>query len=259
MQVLPPHVGLGSGTQLALAVGRAFARWHGLDVDTVTLAQWLHRGLRSGIGIAGFDQGGLLVDGGPGADGSPAPLLARLPFPDAWRIVVVQDRTQRGLSGAAEKAAIAALPPLPRSAAAEICHNVLMRVLPGVASTDFAPFAAGITRLQQLLGEHYAPVQGGLAYASAPVARLMEWIADACAGVSPALDAEGRKLPGAAVGQSSWGPTGFAILPSQTLAEAVIAAAHAAHVVSPQLSLRVVRGLNRGAVVTDLAPLQRAG
>ena len=40
-QVLPPHAGLGSGTQLALAIGRAFTRWQGLDVDAPTLATWL--------------------------------------------------------------------------------------------------------------------------------------------------------------------------------------------------------------------------
>ncbi|MBQ1762844.1 MAG: beta-ribofuranosylaminobenzene 5'-phosphate synthase, partial [Aquincola sp.] len=53
LDVLPAHAGFGSGTQLALAVGRAFAHWHGLAVDTPTLAHWLGRGLRSGVGIAG--------------------------------------------------------------------------------------------------------------------------------------------------------------------------------------------------------------
>src|SRR5512134_876693 len=87
-QVPPAHAGLGSGTQLALAVGHAFARWQGLEIATPTLAAWLGRGQRSGIGVAGFDAGGLLLDGGPGPDGVPAPLLARQQLPDAWRIVV---------------------------------------------------------------------------------------------------------------------------------------------------------------------------
>ena len=91
LKVLPAHAGFGSGTQLALAIGRAFARWHGLEVPTITLAQWLARGLRSGVGIAGFEQGGLLLDGGPGADGTPAPLLSRVALPDAWRVVIVCD------------------------------------------------------------------------------------------------------------------------------------------------------------------------
>jgi beta-ribofuranosylaminobenzene 5'-phosphate synthase len=237
-QVLPPHAGFGSGTQLATAIGRAFAEWHGLDVSTATLAHWLGRGLRSGIGIAGFDTGGLLLDGGPGADGLPAPLLSRIPFPEDWRIIVVQDPGHRGLSGGAEKSAIAALPPLPQTVAADICHQVLMRVLPGAASEEFALFAAGITRMQQLLGEHFAPAQGGV-FTSLAVGRLMQWFADA------------SRANGAAIGQSSWGPTGFAIVPSETRAQLLVDAARAGGHVDPALEIRIVTGRNRGAVVRD--------
>ena len=176
VRVLPAHAGFGSGTQLALAVGRAFAHWHRLDVSTLTLAQWLGRGVRSGIGIAGFDHGGLLVDGGPGADGAPASVLSRIPLPAAWRVLVVQDSAHQGLSGADERDAIATLAPLPQAQAADICHQVLMRVLPGAARAEFAPFAAGISRIQQVLGEHFAPAQGGSAFTSAAVGRLIEWI-----------------------------------------------------------------------------------
>ena len=241
LRVLPAHAGFGSGTQLALAIGRAFAQWHGLDIATPALAQWLGRGARSGIGIAGFDHGGLLVDGGPGGSGgqvTSAPLLARQPLPDAWRILVVQDGAQRGLSGADERDAIATLAPLPQALAADICHQVLMRVLPGAASTEFAPFATGINHIQQLLGAHFAPAQGGSAYTSAAVGRLLDWI--------------GAADHRAAIGQSSWGPTGFAILPSQAQAEAVVEAARAANVLATGLTLTIVAGRNQGATVTDL-------
>src|SRR5687768_18056695 len=207
-EVLPAHAGFGSGTQLALAVGRAFARWQSLDVPTPTLARWLGRGRRSGVGIAGFDRGGLLVDGGPGRDGSPAPLLARHDLPEAWRILVLRDESRRGLSGAAEREAIIALTPLPRALAAELCHQVLMRVLPGVASADFADFAAGVERIQQVLGEHFAPAQSGSAWSSPAVERAVQWL---------------RSAAGAQIGtgQSSWGPTGFAFVPSAASAQAL--------------------------------------
>ena len=237
VRVLPVHSGFGSGTQLALAIGRAFARWHHLDVSTPELAQWLARGLRSGIGIAGFDQGGLLLDGGPGADGSPAPVLSRIALPAAWRVVVVQDGAHRGLSGADERQAIATLAPLPQAVAADICHQVLMRVLPGAASAEFAPFAAGITRIQQALGDHFAPAQGGSAFTSAAVGRLIDWM--------------GSTDPVCARGQSSWGPTGFAIFPSQARAQAVVDAARAANIVGASLSVRIVAGRNSGATVID--------
>jgi len=251
LRVLPAHAGFGSGTQLALAIGRAFVQWHGLAVDSATLAGWLGRGLRSGIGIAGFDQGGLLLDAGPGADGSAAPLLARLALPEAWRVLVVQDSTQQGLSGAHEKQALVALPPLPQAVAAEICHQVLMRVLAGAASADFAAFAAGLTRVQQLLGEHFAPAQGGSAYTSAAVGQLVQWLAEAHRGRAGAGQAGEEAPHGAAVGQSSWGPTGFAILPSAAAAEAAVRAVRAAGLVHAGLSLQVVRARNHGATFSQ--------
>jgi beta-ribofuranosylaminobenzene 5'-phosphate synthase len=201
-RVLPPHAGFGSGTQLALAVGRAFACLHALEIDTPTLAQWLGRGLRSGIGIAGFDSGGLLLDGGPGRDGRPARLLSRVELPAAWRVIVVLDPRARGLSGEQERAAIATLPPLPQAAAADICHQLLMRVLPGAAGDDFAAFAAGLNRVQQLLGDHFAPAQDGSAWTSPAVGRLMSFwgpqageAAARARGARPALRSCPRQRP----------------------------------------------------------------
>jgi beta-ribofuranosylaminobenzene 5'-phosphate synthase len=258
LRVLPAHAGFGSGTQLALAIGRAFAHWHRLDISTPALAQWLGRGARSGVGIAGFDHGGLLVDGGPSADGAPAPVLSRLPLPTAWRVLVVQDSACQGLSGADERNAMATLSPLPRALAADICHQVLMRVLPGAAGAEFAPFAAGINRIQQVLGGHFAAAQGGSAFTSPAVGRLLECIGGTPQGRTGAdddhLSGQGASqvaAPAAAIGQSSWGPTGFAILPSQAQAEAVVDAARAAMVVAPSLSLRIVSGRNSGASVID--------
>ena len=196
-EVLPAHAGFGSGTQLALAIGRAFAALHHLDLPTVAIARLLGRGLRSGIGIAGFEEGGLLLDGGPGADGGVAPLLARLTVPAEWRVLLVLDTTHSGLSGGPEKDAIEALPRFAQADAAAACHEVLMRVMPGAATGDFAAFAAGINRLQQLVGGHFAPAQGGGLFASSAVAKVCHWLA--------------AQTP-CATGQSSWGPTGFAIL-----------------------------------------------
>lgn len=247
-RALPAHAGFGSGTQLALAVGRAFAAWHGLELDSATLAGWLHRGARSGIGIAGFDQGGLLVDGGPGADGAPAPLLSRIALPEAWRIVAVQDQSQAGLFGPQEKQAIAGLAPLPQSVAADICHQVMMRVLPGASCNDFEAFAAGVTHIQQLLGDHFAPAQGGSGYTSAAVGQLVQWIGEASRSWG---DAQVPARHGAAIGQSSWGPTGFAILPSQAKAESLLQAARQAGLVAPGLEVSIVRGRNAGAVLID--------
>jgi beta-ribofuranosylaminobenzene 5'-phosphate synthase len=242
-KVLPAHGGFGSGTQLALAIARAFAQWHRLDVSTPTLAHWLGRGQRSGIGIHGFDLGGLLVDGGPTADGRPAPLLSRIELPESWRIVVVQDEREQGLAGSDEKGALAELDAMPAARAAEICHEVLMRVLPGAASGEFDVFALGVSHVQQVLGEYFAPVQNGRAYTSAAVGRLMDWIG-----------ASGQR---AAIGQSSWGPTGFAVVESQAHAQALVGAARTAGCVEQGLALRIVAARNRGAEIVDLRAARR--
>jgi beta-RFAP synthase len=248
---LPAHAGLGSGTQLGLAVGRAFCALHGLTVTTVDIARITGRGLRSGVGIAGFDQGGLLLDGGPPPAGpsdepgmgGPAPLLSRIELPPAWRVLLVLDPSRRGLSGADEKAAITRLAPLPREAAAELCHEVLMRVLAGAASDDFAAFAAGLNRVQQLLGDHFAPAQGGSAYTSSAVARVLTWL---------------HERGGCAVGQSSWGPTGFAIFPDTAEAEARWVAVQQAGLVDAGLQGLIVAARSRGAEIT-LRATEQAG
>ncbi|HEU5294963.1 MAG TPA: beta-ribofuranosylaminobenzene 5'-phosphate synthase family protein [Burkholderiaceae bacterium] len=229
-RLLPPHAGLGSGTQLALAVGHAFCRLHALPYGSAELAKITGRGLRSGIGIAGFDRGGLLLDGGPGANGKLAPLLSRLTLPPYWRVLLVLDPRLQGLNGDEEKRALRELAPLPRAAAAEICHQVLMRVLSGAACGDFESFAAGVTRMQAILGAHFAPAQGGRAFASVAVERLI-----------------GALGNDAAIGQSSWGPTGFAVFSSSGAAEAALATLRRNQAVDPALRVCIVRARDEGA------------
>src|SRR5688572_15820203 len=113
-RTLPPHAGLGSGTQLALAVARALAEIHGVNTDAPGLARAVGRAQRSAIGTFTFAGGGLVVEGGRYAEGGRvAPLLARLPFPPAWRCVVAVPDAPQGVNGPAEAAAFARLPPAP--------------------------------------------------------------------------------------------------------------------------------------------------
>jgi beta-RFAP synthase len=242
-QALPPHVGLGSGTQLALALGRAFSEIHRLELTTAAIANLLDRGGRSGIGIAGFDHGGVLVDGGPRAGACAPPVLARFDFPRDWRVILVQDPARSGLHGDSEKAGIARLPFFEQARAAHLCHLVLMQILPALAEADFAPFAAALSELQAIVGEYFAPIQGGV-YTSPAVAQLMRWIGD--------------HHP-AAVGQSSWGPTAFAIVPSETQAREVLGQARASAALDPRLVATIVAGRNQGArVIRGAGALQDA-
>jgi beta-RFAP synthase len=229
------HTGLGSGTQLALAVGMAFVRLLGHLATTSELASLLGRGARSGIGVLGFDSGGLLVDGGPSGDLRPGvpPLLARQPFPENWRVLLVSDTAREGLHGPEERRGLAALAPFPQRLAAHLCHLVLMKILPGAAERNIVPFAHGLTEMQQTIGEYFAPVQGGV-FTSPGVERALRAVA-------------AQRTAG--IGQSSWGPTGFAIVGSARDAEAALATAREAIRGMPQIECTIVGGRNRGATV----------
>jgi beta-ribofuranosylaminobenzene 5'-phosphate synthase len=192
---IPAHAGLGSGTQLALALGWAFRRLHGLPADTVADAATLLRGARSGVGVGLFEHGGLMLDAGRGAKTRLPPIVSRLAVPTPWRVVLLIDDGFTGAHGEAERAAFAALPPFPPAAAADLCRRTLMQVLPGVAEADFSAFGAGLSAIQRRLGDHFAPAQGGGRFTSPRVA-----------AVAAALEQAGAL----GIGQSSWGPTGFA-------------------------------------------------
>ena len=198
VEAIPDHAGLGSGTQLALALGTLVARLHGQDIPAARLARALDRGNRSGIGIGAFEQGGFLVDGGRGPDDAPPPILARLPFPRDWRIVLLFDPARQGLHGHAEVDAFQALPRFPEAAAARLCHLTLMQALPALAEARLEPFGHAITELQSTVGDHFAPAQGGR-FSSPVVAGALELLARSGAVCR---------------GQSSWGPTGFAVAPN---------------------------------------------
>jgi predicted sugar kinase len=157
-------------------------------------------------------------------------------------VIVVQDPARSGLHGESERSGLARLPEFASSQAAHLCHLLLMQILPSLAERDFVPFARGLSELQRVVGEYFAPVQGGV-FSSPPVGRLMRWIDDHHV---------------AAVGQSSWGPTSFAILPSYDEAQRVVAAARASGMIEAGLDLNIVSGRNRGAVVARESESARA-
>ncbi len=178
----------------------------------------MERGNRSGVGLAAFTGGGFLVDGGRDETGAPPPIVARLDYPEAWRVVLLLDPARTGVHGAEERRAFGALPRFPAEGAAGICRLVLMQVLPALATADPDRFGHGIGEIQRRIGDYFAPFQGGR-YASAAVAAALAEI-------------EALGIPGH--GQSSWGPTGFALVGSQAEAEALVARLRPRH---PDLDL----------------------
>ena len=142
------------------------------------LAALGERGARSGIGLAAFASGGFIVDGGKGADDRPPPLTVRCDFPDDWRIMLILEESAAGVSGEAETTAFADLPEFPQSAAAHICHLVLMKLIPGLKETDLAGFGSALTEIQQIVGGHFGSKQGGSVWTSPAVGRLAHCMRD---------------------------------------------------------------------------------
>ena len=232
--VVPPHAGLGSGTQLALALAAAVRRLHGLPLDVEGDAVRLGRGTRSGAGIALFERGGLVVDGGSRATPRAPPMISRLQFPERWRVLVVLDPHRQGAHGAGEANAFARLPPASDTEAAHLCRVLVMKILPAVVEADLPTFGAGIRELQARVGDHFAPAQGGHRFASSTVAATLAL-----------LENEGA----VGIGQSSWGPTGYAFVPSLDAAERILASVHG----RPEckgVDIRICRALNSGAEIT---------
>jgi beta-RFAP synthase len=230
-EAVPAHAGLGSGTQLALAVAASMRRLHDLPLDVAADAIRLDRGARSGAGVGLFHHGGLVVDGGRGSAMRPAPVIARMPVPKSWRILVILDPSRQGKHGEEEIAAFEKLPPFSPDLAAHLCRLLVMKALPSLAEQDIAGFGSAITEIQQRLGDYYAPAQGGSRFMSPDVAALLDALARAGA---------------TGIGQSSWGPTAFAFAPSPAEAERMAAVARE-HPSARALDIRICVGLNRGA------------
>jgi predicted sugar kinase len=223
------HAGLGSGTQLGLAVAagmrqlyrgeppvdelpRAPAHPQQPDVepvdhdmlfdtrDAIDLARAVGRGRRSCVGVYGFSRGGLIVEAGrplpaagAGEDDSDrgfSPMVARVRLPSAWRCVVIVGRDAVGLEGDAERAAFQTLPPVPREVSAELARIALLELLPAAVEGRFGEFATAVGEYGRLAGVPFATESRRLPHAAA-TETLLELL---------------RELGVGGCAQSSWGP-----------------------------------------------------
>ena len=236
-QQMPAHTGLGSGTQLALAVARGLATLAGEDnLDAVELARRTERGCRSAIGTHGFTAGGFLVDAGHPVAGGFGELACRLPMPPEWRFLLASPKHRSGLSGTAERRAFETLEPMPAAMNAELCRVIVMDWLPAVTAADFEGFCAALDAFGGLVGEYFSPVQG-----------------DVFANQHMSLLAKELRAGGVrGIAQSSWGPT-IAVSCADLDAAEELDAALSNDRKWDDCEFRIVRPLNEGAhvVVND--------
>ncbi|WP_456482194.1 beta-ribofuranosylaminobenzene 5'-phosphate synthase [Methanopyrus sp.] len=208
----PEHVGLGSGTQATLSAAVGTLEAHGVGrYDVRELADALGRGGTSGIGVAAFERGGFIVDGGhvfgPGgkegfkpsaASGEvpPAPVISRLEVPEDWRFVLAIPEVKRGAHGDEEVDIFRRYCPVPAREVGEICRWVLMVMMPAVVEDDPEDFGRAVDAIQ---GLGFKRVEVGLQH---PVVGEMMEVA--------------RNAGAYGAGLSSFGPTVYAVCDSSS-------------------------------------------
>ena len=230
----PEHAGLGLGTQLSMAVARAFHHQAGRTPVSIELGRQTGRGQRSAIGIHGFDHGGFLVDGGKRVTGAVAPLVARMDFPTDWPILLIGPDLPAGLHGHLERQAFAKNHAVAASTTDRLARLVLLALLPALAETDYQAFGEAIYEFNRTVGEFFAFAQGG-PYAHPKLAAIVDWL---------------RACSVPAVGQSSWGPTLFAILPDTDRVDWLRTQLDRQFALSQDQCL-LTRANNTGAIATD--------
>ncbi|MFO8109262.1 MAG: hypothetical protein R6U17_01875 [Thermoplasmata archaeon] len=189
---VPRHIGLGSTTQLKMGTAAAMLKEVGLNYDIKDLASTVGRSRFSAIGTYGFIHGGFILEGGKGTDEVVPPLTAHIRMPSDWRFVIVWPDHISSCDEVQEKPMMKSVKvssEYPRC----ISHHVVMGVLPSLIEEDIESFGHHISQIQRLVGESFAPYQGGTFHPA--VSQLVDKLEELTYGS----------------GQSSWGPTAYGI------------------------------------------------
>jgi len=206
------HVGLGGGTQLAMAVGKALCELYGRTASAREIAAAVGRGGTSGIGVAAFERGGFIVDGGhsfgPGKEKedyrpssaslgvAPPPVIMQSDLPASWTFLLAMPTIPKGAHGREELDVFGTFCPVPKDEVADLCREILVRMIPAVLEEDLDGFGNAVNRIQEL---GFKKVEVGLQHPL--VLSLME---------------EMRSAGAAGAGLSSFGPTVYAVADSGT-------------------------------------------
>jgi beta-RFAP synthase len=216
-----------------MAVAHALSRAWGVNESPPILARRVGRGVRSALGVHGFVQGGFLVEGGKRSPDELSPLVVQMPFPDDWPIVLVCPSKQVGVHGQREHEAFArfAHQPQLQTQTEALCRLVLLGLLPALCEHDLEAFGEALYDFNARSGTMFAPLQGGV-YASEFVAAVVRF-------------SRSQGIKG--VGQSSWGPTVFAVLGDDASADDFARRVREHFALTPA-EVFVTRACNHGAV-----------
>jgi beta-ribofuranosylaminobenzene 5'-phosphate synthase len=158
----PEHVGYGTKTALFLSVITGINAHFNLNLSTDDLQEISGRGGASGIGVHTFFQGGFIWDGGhpPTQDKSllPSrarkgsgfpPMLARLTFPNDWRIALILPK-DACIEGDAEQTFFTQNTPIPRDEILEVMRIAYHGIIPAIATHDLQLLSAAISDIHKI-------------------------------------------------------------------------------------------------------------
>jgi beta-ribofuranosylaminobenzene 5'-phosphate synthase len=215
---IPQHIGLGSNTQFCLAIGAILAKIHNIETSVVEIANAVKRGGTSGIGVATFEKGGIILDGGhtfgPGkqtesfkpssvSTAPPPPIIFSHNPPKNWHFVLLTPRTEQGSFGKKEIDLFSDNCPIPEKEVEKLSRLILVKILPAIIEEDIQAFGEGLTEMQNnftRFGMHR--YKKGIVYDLLDYARNNQGIFGS--------------------GISSFGPTVFALTDDEKKAEKII-------------------------------------
>lgn len=204
----PAHSGLGSGTQISLAVAKVILKLHDKDMAAPQIAKIVGRGGTSGIGVRAFDNGGFIIDGGhklsekpdflpsSASKAPPAPLIARYNFPEEWDIILAIPNVPAGASGQKEVNIFQEHCPISIGEVQKLSHVLLMKMMPAVVEGDIKSFGEAVNKIQNI---GFKKIE--LEFQDPIINKIIENM---------------RSAGAAGVGMSSFGPTIYAITDNNT-------------------------------------------
>lgn len=148
----PSHIGLGSGTQLGLIVGKGISLLYKKKISLREIAFVNKRAGVSGIGYYSLMHGGLIIDGGyrmgPNENKKtfdehalyPPSLIGRYGFPKKWKILLITPIVSSASSEVDESSLFAKNTPIPLTEVEAICTNTLMGLVPSLLDKNYFEF-----------------------------------------------------------------------------------------------------------------------
>ena len=191
----PQHIGLGSGTQLALSIGNAISILKDINLNVEQIAKIQNRGLRSKVGLKNFDHGGFLID--LKIKKKLFNNIEKVCFPEDWKIILIKDSMQ-GLHGGNELTAFKKINEFKNKNNINLYNLTLMKLYPSLIENNFKEFSKAIYNIQNVMGKYFNIYQGGQ-FSSPKVSMVLNYL-------------KKQKILG--YGQTSWGPTGFIFFPN---------------------------------------------